>query len=239
LADFEPPAERPDTGSGGGISSFLSSTRNIIGGVTGLIVAISGLLIALNKVGLLDRDDDGPTIETTIFGPMTRPIGRVYFEDEGETMYVKAAQPGQRLLHLADLEEPLRDVALSARVSWVSGARDYGVSFVCRYANNKNYYLLALLSGGRYNVGRYRDGRLVSLTGGIQNSSDIGEDSNDVTARCVGDDPTTLTLEVNGRIVAKRQDANGIESGNIGIRAGSDESFVTFRFEDFQLRDLK
>jgi hypothetical protein len=243
LADLEPPAEPPESGAGGGIASFLNSTRGVIGSITALIVAVSGLLVALNRIGVLGGDDDGTTTrgtETTptprLFGEMTRPIGRVYFN--GETMYVTARQPRRTLLHLADLEEPLRDVALSARVSWVSGARDYGTSFVCRYDSSSNYYLLGVLSGGRYNIARYREGRLVSLTGGIRRSSAITGDANEITARCVGDDPTILTLEVNGRTVATRQDPNGIESGNIGIRAGSGESFVTFRFEDFELRYL-
>jgi hypothetical protein len=240
LDDLEPTDESPGSGAGGGIGSFLNSTRNVVGAITGLILAISGLLVALNRVGILGGDGDGATTETRppagLFGPITRPIGRVYFD--GKTMYVRAAQPGRPLLHLADQEKPLGDVSMSARVSWVSGARDYGMSFVCRYDNSQNYYLLGVLSGRRYNIARYRGGRIVSLTGGIQQSTDIDEDSNDITARCVGDDPTTLTLEVNGRTVAKKQDADGIETGNVGIRAGSSESFVTFRFEDFVLRYL-
>jgi hypothetical protein len=38
--------------------------------------------------------------------------------------------------------------------------------------------------------------------------------------------------------VATKKDPDGIESGNVGIRAGSSESFVVFRFEDFVLRYL-
>jgi hypothetical protein len=240
VADLEPPAEPPESGAGGGITSFLNSTRAVVGAITALIVAVSGLLIALNRIGVLGGDDDDGTTETKptshLFREMTRPIGRVYFDRT--TMYVTARQPGRTLVHLAEQEEPLRDVALSARVSWVSGARDYGTSFVCRYDSSSNYYLLGVLSGGRYNIARYRDGRLVSLTGGIRRSSAITGDTNDVTARCVGNDPTTLTLEVNGRTVDTRRDADGIESGNVGVRAGSSESFVTFRFEDFELRYL-
>jgi hypothetical protein len=238
--DLEPP-ESSDSGSGGGLGSFLNNTRNVIGAITGLVVAISGLLIALNRAGILDGGDDNETQTetrptTALFGPIRRPIGRVYFDDE--TMYVKAAQAGRPLLHLADQEKPLRDVSMSARVSWVSGASDYGMSFVCRYDNSRNYYLLAVLSDRRYNIARYRDGRLVSLTGGIKQSTNIDERSNDITARCVGEDPTTLSLEVNGRTVATKQDPDGIESGNVGIRAGSSESFVVFSFEDFVLRYL-
>jgi hypothetical protein len=120
----------------------------------------------------------------------------------------------------------------------VSGAADYGTSFVCRYESNRNYYALGVLSGGRYNIVRYRDGRLVSLTGGIRRSGLIRDRMNDVTARCVGNDPTTLTLVVNGSVVAERQDPDGIESGNVGVRASSSESFVTVRFDDFTLRYL-
>jgi hypothetical protein len=120
----------------------------------------------------------------------------------------------------------------------VSGATDYGTSFVCRYESNRNYYVLGVLGGGRFNIARYRHGRLVSLTGGIQRSGLIDERTNQVTARCAGDDPTSLTLEANGSVIAERKDPNGIESGNIGVRASSGESFVTVRFEDFLLRYL-
>jgi hypothetical protein len=215
----------------------------VISSITALVVAVSGLLVALNRVGILGGDDDETetaTTETTptpgIFREMTRPIGRVYFE--GETMFVRAAQPRRPLLLLAELEKALGDVAMSARVSWLSGGRDYGVGFVCRYDTRADYYLLAVLSGGRYNIVRYRDGRPRSLTGGIQQGSDVTEDTNEITARCVGNDPTTLTLVVNDRTVATEQDPDGIENGNVGIRAGSGESFVTFRFEDFELSYL-
>lgn len=242
LAELEPPADPPESEGGGGIGSFLNSTRGIISSVTALVVAVSGLLIALNRVGVLGGDDDDPTpkTETTkpagLFGAMTRPIGRVYFD--GTTMFVRAAQPRRPLLHLADLEEALGDVAMTSRVTWLSGGRDYGVGFICRYDSRADYYLLAVLSGGRYNIVRYRDGTPRSLTGGIQQSSDVTGDTNEITARCVGNDPTTLTLEVNGRTVATEQDPDGIENGNVGIRAGSGESFVTFRFENFELRYL-
>jgi hypothetical protein len=167
---------------------------------------------------------------------MTRPVGRVYFDEQ--TMYVRAAQPSRPVLHLADQAEELGDVSMTARVSWVSGARDYGVGFVCRYDSRSDYYLLAVLSGGRYNIVRYRAGKPVSLTRGIQTSGSVQNDENEVTARCVGNDPTTLTLVVNGQTVATEQDGDGIESGNVGIRASSGESFVTVRFEDFVLRYL-
>jgi hypothetical protein len=38
--------------------------------------------------------------------------------------------------------------------------------------------------------------------------------------------------------VATKQDPDGIESGNVEVRAGSNESFVVFRFDEFELAYL-
>jgi hypothetical protein len=210
----------------------------VIGSLTALIGAISGLLIALNNVGILGNGDTPITSKPaeSLFSPMTRPIGRVYFE--GTTMYVKAAQPRTPVLLLADQDKQLQDVAMSTSATWMSGASDYGYSLLCRYRNSRNYYLVAVLSGGRYNMARYRDGALTSLTHGIQQSNYIDDAENDVTVRCVGEDPTTLSLEVNGRTVGSAKDPTGLEGGNVGMRVGSSESTVTLRVEDFLLKYL-
>jgi len=210
----------------------------VIGSITALIGAISGLLIALNKVGVLGNEDTPITSKPaeSLFSPMTRPIGQVYFD--GTTMYVKAAQPRAPVLLLADQDKQLQDVAMSTSATWMSGASDYGYSLLCRYRNSRNYYLVGVLSGGRYNMARYRDGALTSLTHGIRQSNYIDDAENDVTVRCVGDDPTTLSLEVNGRTVASAKDPTGLEGGNVGMRVGSGESTVTLRFEDFVLKYL-
>jgi len=151
---------------------------------------------------------------------------------------VKAAQPRTPVLLLADQDKQLQDVAMSTSVTWMSGASDYGYSVLCRYRNSRNYYLVGVLSGGRYNMARYRDGALTSLTHGIQQSNYIDDAENEVTVRCVGDDPTTLSLEVNGHPVGSAKDPTGLEGGNVGMRVGSAESTVTLRFEDFVLKYL-
>ena len=239
MTDAEPPSAPDDDSSGSGLIAFLSSTPKMIGSITALIGAISGLLLALNKAGLLGGDNSEPP-ETkpaqSLFSPMTRPVGRVYFD--GTTMYVKAAQPRTPVLLLADQDKSLQDVAMSMSVKWMSGASDYGFSLLCRYRSARNYYLLGVLSGGRYNIGRYRDGNLTSLTRGIQHSDYLDDKENAVTARCVGDNPTTLTLQVNGRTVASVKDPSGLAGGNVGLRVGSGESTVTLGFEDFVLKYL-
>lgn len=227
-----------DTGASGGLGAFLSSAPRVIGSITALIGAVTGLLIALNKAGIIGGDDPVTEAADSIFGPLEKPpLGRVYFD--GKTMYVKASKPRNPFLHLATLEEPLGDVSMNARVGWLSGAKDYGVSFICRYESPANYYVLAVLSGPpRYNLIRYRDQKPISLTGGIKPTDAVNEDANQMTAKCVGDEPTILTLQANGQTIGTAKDADGIESGNIGVRVRSDESIVTIRFNDFVLKHL-
>jgi hypothetical protein len=238
----------PGGGGGGGIISFLTSVRGIVSTFATLVLAISGLIAALNQAGVIGGEDTTvagtttppPTTTTTqstsLFGPVTRPNGEVYFD--GEQMYVRAALPGRPLLHLADRAEPVADVSLRVRTEWVSGARDYGLGFVCRYENAKNYYLLSVLSGGRYNIVRYRNGQGRSLTGGIQTGTGAAEGANDIYAKCTGDDPANLTLTVNGRELRTVRDDDGLGAGIVGLRVGSSESFVVVRFERFDLREL-
>lgn len=246
----EASADSPDAQSsnGGGIGDFLTSTRGILTGLATFILAISGLITALNQAGVIggDHDEEAATTGETqtattreavgLFAPATRQNGRVYFD--GESMYIKASTPRRPFLHLAERDEPLEDVAISARVVWISGADDYGVGLVCRYRDAKNYYLLSVLSGGRYNIVRYRNGSGRSLTGGIQEGGTSAEGSNDISARCVGDEPAKLTLRLNGRALATVSDADSIDAGTVGVRLGSGESFVTCRFDEFELRFL-
>ena len=235
MTDVEPPSGPEDADSGGGFASILNTTPKVIASITALIAAISGLLIALTTAGILgDRNGNEPEEAKSLFTPVDRPAGRVYFN--GKTMYVHAKGKTTPLVLLANQGEALEEVGMSSRVRWESGATDYGFSLLCRYRNPKNHYLLGVLSGGRYNIARYRDGQLTSLTRGQSNL--IAQDENDVTARCVGDRPTTLTLEVNGDPVAEVRDAVGLPGGNVGIRVGSAESFVTLSFEDFVLKYL-
>jgi hypothetical protein len=245
LADLEPTdGSDPEPGGGFGISSFLSTAPRAIGSITALIGAVSGLLIALNKIGVLGDDGGEVTTTTTkmngsgLFQAFNRPQGRVYFD--GKTMYVKAAMRTHPLVVPADPEKSLQDVAMTVRVKWVSGATDYGVGLICRYRNNSEYYLLSVLTGGRYNIVKYRDvggkPKPTSLTKGIQFNDAVEDHANDLSARCVGDNPTRLTLMANDVELDSVDDPEGIESGNIGVRMGSYESVFTLSFDDFVLK---
>ena len=208
------------------------SRKHVLFGAALLALAIAGIASVL----VLVSETDENTRATDLFEPMVSQVGRVYFD--GDAMFVTATTPGGRPVRLlANLSEPVSDVSVSARVRWVSGASDSSYGLICRYESRHNYYLFGILSGSRYNIARYRDGTLTSFTG-LQKNSVIDEETNEVSARCVGDEPTRLTLLVNDRKVASVEDSEGIESGKVGIRVGSTEGRVTYAFEDFVLRSL-
>jgi hypothetical protein len=247
VPDIEPTEESGDGDSGGGLAWFFNTTPKVIGAISGLIVAVSGLLIALNKTGVLDGTADSQTTpaQTTptnttpaktppeVFSEFDRRNGKLSFE--GSTMYIQAKQPRSPVVALSNQEAPL-DVVMSTRVEWETGAYDYGVSLICRRQNAKNYYLLGVIpSEGRYNIARYREGRPVSLAHGT--SPRVDDKVNDLTARCLNAQPTILTLEVNGKIVRQKLDPEGLAAGDVGIRVGTNQrSEVTVGFKDFALR---
>ena len=109
---------------------------------------------------------------------------------------------------------------MSTRMRWVSGATDYG--FRSLPVQKPEELLLARGAERRPLQHRAVSQRpATSLTRGIQRSTYVADGANDVNVRCIGDRPTTLTLEVNGHVIGQVRDAEGLASGNIGIRVGS------------------
>jgi hypothetical protein len=248
--DVEPTSE--PTGKGGPFG-WLTGGTAFVKAMTGLVSAAAVLVAGLAGAGLLGGGDDAkgtttvPSGGTTtvpgggfsdppgLFQAVTRAHGRAYFEDTA--LLVTALRPSRPFVHLADIGEQ-QDVGLAVTEAWNSGSPDFGVGPICRYQGAGTYYLLSVLSGGRFNVMRYEGGEGRSLTGGIKQSSAVRDDANDVAARCVGDATTVLTLTVNGRQVARARDDDGLAAGGVGLRVGSSEARVTCRFERFVLRTL-
>jgi len=247
--DPEPPAgsDESDSPSGGlsGFMGFMGSTPRVIGAITALIGALSGLLIALNKAGILG--DAGGTSPTTTKSDVTttaveRPFGPdgqgggegdVRLEDDG-TLCVTANEPGHGVRIVAVPENTSTSTTLTARATWVKGERDWSFALVCRFQGSKNFYLLGVIPVKRlYNIARYRDGRLTSLSG-LQRSDAIRAKDNTVTAQCIGKQPT-LTLKVNGETLPSVHDPNGLEFGNVGVRVGSSVGVVTCAFSELEL----
>lgn len=234
----------PSDSDGGG-GSFWTSLPALLTAAAVLIGAVVSAVATLR-----DNDDEAVASATTtaptttdgepqtLIAPFERPDGRrLYYE--GGTMYVRAPTANRPVVAVAEANEAFGDVSLRARIARTSGAPDFGAGFVCRHVDDGNYYLLSVLSGGRYHLVRYRRGKPVSLTGGIRTSDAIEDGEQDVAARCVGDDPVILTLSVGGTRIATARDEDGIESGNVGVRVGTGESAVTVSFVDLRLDALR
>ncbi len=238
--------------------SFLTSAPALLGALATLVTAITGLIIVFRP------DDDGPgpapppspppaAADTQGPGTDTTPTGaaayftrteepplgegKVYFR--GETMYLEA--PGKKGVGVkSDLNTP-SDVSMSVRVRRDSGARKYGAGLICRYVDRRTYYLLAVLDGSSYNIVKYdasKSPKPMTLERRPLPGVVAGHDF-EMGADCEGDDPTRLTFKVNGQTVAERSDHDGIESGTVGIRAGTSEAEgVTIRFDDFVVEPL-
>jgi hypothetical protein len=241
--DPEPPAGPDDSDSpSGGLSGFLGSTPRVIGAITALIGALSGLLLALNKAGILDNGGGtSPTTtqsngtEPTPFGPNGQGGGDGEVQLKDGTLYVTATEPGHGVRVLADPESTSTSTTLTARARWVDGERDWSFALFCRFQSSKNFYLLGVIPIKRqYNIARYRDGRLTSLSG-LQRSDAIRADDNKVTASCAGNQATTLTLKVNGERLPPVRDPNGLAYGNVGLRVGSSVGVVTCAFSELEL----
>lgn len=166
----------------------------MISGIAALIGAVTGLVIALNKAGVLGSDNAASTLSTTqtggtttdgstsLFGPKTLGGGGGRVWVENGTLYIDARERQHGVRVLADQENPPPDVSLSSSVKWVSGERDWSFSVLC-----------------------------------------------------TGRDPTVLSLKVNGETVKTVYVPNGLDSGNVGVRAGSVKGLVTAPFDDLAL----
>lgn len=249
LVDPEPPAGSDDSDSpSGGLSDFLGSTPRVIGAITGLIAAVSGLLIALNKAGILGHGDGTSATTTQSNGTPTVPNatpfgpdgqgggdGQVQLEDDG-TLYVTASEPGHGVRVLAVPENTSTYTTLTARARWVEGEHDWSFALVCRFQNSKNFYLMGVIPiTHRYNIARYRDGHLKSLSG-IRRSDAIRANDNKVTATCGGTKKPILTLRVNGETLPSVRDPNGLAYGNVGLRVGSSVGVVTCALSELELK---
>jgi hypothetical protein len=228
----------PSVGEGGGFTGFLTSLRGVIASIAALVIAISGLLTALKAVGVFDGGSDDPKpLTQTVGGSLFTggPVRYGHVSVEGASVSVTASRRGRPVVHLANVKEDRGDVSLSARIERTGGSDDYGAGLVCRHRSAANYYVFSVLSGGRYRILRYRDGKAAVLSSGERVAA-IRDGANDVTASCLGEGPTRLRLVVNGLTVGRADDADGIADGGVGIRVGTSEPPVTCRFGDFVVR---
>ena len=109
-----------------------------------------------------------------------------------------ANEPGHGVRGLADPESTSTSTTLTARARWVEGERDWSFALVCRFQGSKNFYLLGVIPiKHQYNIARYRDGRLTSLSG-LQRRTPFERATTESSLAVSGSSRTKLTLKVNG-----------------------------------------
>lgn len=172
----------------------------------------------------------------SLFRPIDRDDASAVFR--GDAYVFRLEEANRPLVSFASGAAP-QDVRVAIDVRGAGG--DYGAAVLCRGSGPGNYYLLAVASGQRYNVVKYRGGSPRSLVGGFQTSSVIepGSAANRLEAECEGTGTVSLTLLVNGTRVASVADAdNPLSGGKVGLRAGTDSPPVRVRFQNFVMTSL-
>jgi hypothetical protein len=128
------------------------------------------------------------------------------------------------------------DTIIEVKAEKVGGPDDNDFGVICRYEDTNNFYFFILSSDGYYGVGRVLDG-VQELLGEEElmpsEAINIGNETNDVKADCVG---STLTLYANGTQLTSVQDSS-FTSGDVGLLAGTfDTPGTDIHFDDFVVR---
>jgi hypothetical protein len=116
-----------------------------------------------------------------------------------------------------------RDVELGVESILLNGPLDNHFGLICRYQNDRNYYVFLISSDGYTAIGKMRDGAYQVLgSGNMQYSEAVqqGNAVNQIWAECNGDQ---LTLAVNRQTVIETHDGDFVE-GDVGLLAGAYET---------------
>lgn len=212
------------------------------------LLAILALLISgLTCSSSSDLPDGGKTT--------ARSTGRVYFQDdfsneatgwpsvrndEGITDYengvyrifVNVSNDDYFATHR--LPSSPSDVRVEVDATKVDGPDNNDFGILCRYQDNNNLYQFVLSSDGYVGIVKLVDGSMQSIAAEtlLEDSAvNIGNAKNHIRADCIGN---TLTLYVNGQQVSTVQDTTFVDSGAVGVFAGTyDNPGTDIHFDNF------
>jgi hypothetical protein len=184
----------------------------------------------------------------------TNPTGRIYLQDnfsnettgwprvhkdEGITDYENGVYRIFVNLKNDDYFAPWKsslssDVRVEVDATKVAGPDNNDFGILCRYQDNNNLYQFVLSSDGYVGILKLVDGSMQSIAAEtlIESSVvNVGNAQNHIRADCIG---TMLTLYVNGQQVATAQDATFVDSGDVGVFAGTyDTPGTDIHFDNF------
>jgi hypothetical protein len=128
------------------------------------------------------------------------------------------------------------DVQVEVDVLKRGGPEDNDFGILCRYQDNKNFYMLVASSDGYYGIAKLKAGQY-SMIGSeqLQYSDAIlpGRVTNHLRVDCVGE---TLRLYANGLMLMEAHDSD-FRSGDVGLVAGAyQEKGVDLLFDQFSVK---
>lgn len=111
------------------------------------------------------------------------------------------------------------DVIITVQARQMSGPNNNAYGIICRYQNERNFYIFLISGDGYYTIGKYQSGsdQITYLTdnGQYQASEFInqGVATNQIRASCIGDE---LSLAVNGLPLFITTDPTFV-TGDVGL----------------------
>jgi len=111
------------------------------------------------------------------------------------------------------------DVTIEVDATKVGGPDENYFGIICRYQDDNNFYMMAIVSLGYYGFVKYKNGEASFMgkdsTLYYSNTIHQGKTSNHLRADCIGD---TLTMYANGIILGAVQDSD-FTYGDVGLTA--------------------
>jgi hypothetical protein len=151
------------------------------------------------------------------------------YRDAGYQIKVQAANMLAWTLPHVDFE----DVLIRVEARRIAGSMNNVYGVICRYLDPENFYFFLISSDGYAGIGRYSDGQKELLNHETLLPSDAinpSDKSNLIQAACVAE---TLTLWVNGEMVAEAR-TEALSHGDVGLIVGTyDQGGVEIQFDNF------
>jgi len=191
--------------------------------------------VALGGCSLFNSGQDSPVLFAESFDANPKQMD-IYTKDTGSAGVVsgefqlRVFEPNY--MQWALVTQQFTDTVIEVQARKVGGPDDNLYGVVCRYQDAQNFYYLVVSSDGYYAIGGVIGG-IRSLIGSTQmQPSDVvlgGTSINHLKVTCSG---STLSLEVNGVMLASVQDTN-LADGNAGLLAGAfKDAGVDVRFDN-------
>ena len=153
--------------------------------------------------------------------------GELYLEDRGQGTSVYTPLIGENYV----------DANVNVDVRHVQGSVNNWIGMLCRQQDEQNYYLLAMSADSYHLILKVVDGEATPLVG-PEYSEEIrsGKAENHLRAMCMG---TSLSLWVNGELLAVTSDSALQEAGNVALFADAVEhgEIVVVAFDNFVLAE--